>query len=623
MRVFLSYHTPDARKAEALKAAIEAKEPEIAVFVAHQSQRHGAYWQPQLAQALAAADAFLILVGKSIGSWQLPEYYAAHDRFVKEPSFRLLPILIAEQGPSLPFLGMIHWLQAPDPASEPSLSTVIATLKGTATGASKELWRSLNPYRGLESLKEQDADLFFGREAETKAVLDRLVCAETGENCVATLVGNSGVGKSSIVEAGVFAALRRQRMPDGSAWPATLAGSREWAYLTMRPGEDPFASLVSSFMGLWFGDDATNPDLYERRTKWIERLKNGGAIKDLLDATQARFETELGLAPPRRIVLNLNQSEELYSLTPDALREPFSRLLVAGLNDPRLRALASLRSDYYGNLQANKPLFERSVRLDVLPFDAEGLKTAIAGPARVLGARFEPESLADFIISSAAGQAGALPMLAFYMMDLWSRMQARGDGVLKLADKSEIVDVASALTAEANRFLAAHPADLEAIKRLFTLKLALVQEQGKPVRRRVLRSRLDAGETRLIDALADARLVTTGEDAGGGFAEVAHEVLLHNWRTLASWLDAERDFLVLKAGANVRGSDGTARNAIRARCFPASTLSRPSSGLRRGRATSTLRTLTSSAQASGLAMRNSQPPRAFAVACSASRASRP
>ena len=26
----------------------------------------------------------------------------------------------------------------------------------------KELWRSLNPYRGLESLKEQDADLFFG-----------------------------------------------------------------------------------------------------------------------------------------------------------------------------------------------------------------------------------------------------------------------------------------------------------------------------------------------------------------------------------------------------------------------------------------------------------------------------
>ncbi len=81
MRVFLSYHAPDARKAEALKAAIEAKEPQISVFVAHQSQRHGAYWQPQLSGALAEADAFIILVGKSIGQWQLPEYYAAYDRF--------------------------------------------------------------------------------------------------------------------------------------------------------------------------------------------------------------------------------------------------------------------------------------------------------------------------------------------------------------------------------------------------------------------------------------------------------------------------------------------------------------------------------------------------------------
>ena len=251
-------------------------------------------------------------------------------------------------------------------------------------------------------------------------------------------------------------------------------------------------------------------------------------------------------------------------MTPEALREPFS-CLRQGLSDQRLRVLASLRSDYYGELQANKALFQRSVPADVLPFDAEGLKTAITGPARVLGARFEPESLADFIVSSAAGQAGALPMLAFYMMDLWRRMQARGDGVLRLADKSEIVDVASALTAEADRFLAAHPADLDAIRRLFTLKLALVQEQGKPVRRRLLHARLDANEARLIDALADARLVTTGEDAGGGFAEVAHEVLLHNWRTLATWLDAERDFLVFKGQCDQRAAQVGRRETRSAR----------------------------------------------------------
>ena len=150
------------------------------------------------------------------------------------------------------------------------------------------------------------------------------------------------------------------------------------------------------------------------------------------------------------------------------------------------------------------------------------------------------------VLASAAEQAGALPLLAFYMTDLWRRMQSRGDGILRLADKSDIVDVARALAAEADRFLAAHPSDLDAVKRLFTLKLALVQEEGKPVRRRVPRNRLDANEARLVDALADARLVTTGEDAGGAFAEVAHEVLLQSWSTLASWLDAQRDFLIFK-----------------------------------------------------------------------------
>lgn len=99
MRIFLSYHTPDAPKAEALKAAIEAKEPGIDVFVATKNMRCGTNWQPQLARAIADADAFLILIGQTIGRWQLPEYYVAHDRFVMEPSFPLIPVLIAERAP--------------------------------------------------------------------------------------------------------------------------------------------------------------------------------------------------------------------------------------------------------------------------------------------------------------------------------------------------------------------------------------------------------------------------------------------------------------------------------------------------------------------------------------------
>ena len=549
MRIFLSYHTPDSRIADALKTAIETKLEGSEVFVAHRDLRYGAPWQPQLSASIASADAFIILLGSKVGRWQLPEYYAAHNRAVMQPEFRLVPVLTADDAPALPFLSSIHYLKAADPSREPHLSEIAAALKGeTAAAGEQQLWLSVNPYRGLELLREEDADFFFGRERETAEALKLLGSPVNG---IVTLIGNSGVGKSSLVEAGVFAALRRQVMPTGAAWPVGLYDSREWATITMRPGDDPIQALVAAFMDLWFGD-MTDPGRVARRHRWAELFREGKAqLRDIIQATFDRFEKELALTAPSRILLNINQAEELYSLAPEAAREPFSKLVAQALTDRRFGVIASIRSDYYGYHQANAPLFEHMHRLDVRPFGAESLKRVITGPAGVLGAGFESSELADFIVRGAAGQAGALPLLAFYMTDLWERMQKRGDGVLRLADKAEMVDVGRALTTQADRFLAEHPADIDAVKRLFTLKLARVHEGGKAVRRRVARARLDAAEWRLVEALSEPRwrLVTTGEEDGaeGAYAEVAHEVLLQSWATLVAWLENEREFLSFKA----------------------------------------------------------------------------
>ena len=76
-----------------------------------------------------------------------------------------------------------------------------------------ELWRHTAPYRGLSAMTESDADYFFGRGGETAEVIDAL--AATPDK-LPILLGNSGVGKSSLAQAGVLAALMRQ------AWPETL-----------------------------------------------------------------------------------------------------------------------------------------------------------------------------------------------------------------------------------------------------------------------------------------------------------------------------------------------------------------------------------------------------------------
>ncbi len=73
------------------------------------------------------------------------------------------------------------------------------------------------PYRGLLPYDADDADAFFGREADVEAALRKL-----RESRVLAVVGPSGVGKSSLVRAGVVASLMRS----GTPVAVTTPGSR-------------------------------------------------------------------------------------------------------------------------------------------------------------------------------------------------------------------------------------------------------------------------------------------------------------------------------------------------------------------------------------------------------------
>src|SRR3954454_6038486 len=63
-----------------------------------------------------------------------------------------------------------------------------------------------SPYRGLEPFDERDAPFFFGRERET-----RLISASLFASPLTLLYGASGVGKSSVLRAGVLPRLRTRK----------------------------------------------------------------------------------------------------------------------------------------------------------------------------------------------------------------------------------------------------------------------------------------------------------------------------------------------------------------------------------------------------------------------------
>ena len=135
-RWFLSYHSPDYALAEQLKAAIERQDPTSRVFFAPTNLRAGGFWSAQLAQEIADATAFVLLVGEGgIGGWQVLEYDEALDKRVKFPDFPLMLVLLEGQiAPGLPFLRRLHWIVTPDPTSEKNVARLFDALSGEAQG---------------------------------------------------------------------------------------------------------------------------------------------------------------------------------------------------------------------------------------------------------------------------------------------------------------------------------------------------------------------------------------------------------------------------------------------------------------------------------------------------------
>ena len=341
----------------------------------------------------------------------------------------------------------------------------------------------------LPRWRRRIATTFSGASDKTVEVLKSLAAAP-GQLLI--LFGNSGVGKSSVAQAGVLAALKRQAWPEGAgapgAWPQPFRESRRWCFLTLKPGTEPLKALVEAFLDTWqLG--STDPERVKQQSGWIELLRDGKAmLGDLLDATERRYK-ELDRTKPPAFLLYIDQGEELYVRAEERQRHRFSEVIAQGVADPRLYMLMSMRSDFLGELQKDEPLYKVHRQINVPPLREAELREVVTRPAELLSARFETAGLVDIITRRTAEDSvkdvGALPLLSYALDDMWSAMVKRDDGVLRLPAQS--FELGGVLVDRADAFLASHPKSHDELRRIFTLKLAIVREGEEPTRRRAAR----------------------------------------------------------------------------------------------------------------------------------------
>ncbi|HJQ96037.1 MAG TPA: BTAD domain-containing putative transcriptional regulator [Acidimicrobiia bacterium] len=380
-----------------------------------------------------------------------------------------------------------------------------------------------NPYKGLRAFQETDAGDFHGREA----LMDELLEAVLHHRLVA-LVGPSGGGKSSVVRAGLLPALRAGALPE----------SRGWLITDMFPGSYPFEELEAALLRVAVHDPGALLDELRSDDRGLLRI-----VKRVLPSV----DTEL--------VLLIDQFEELFSMVDDEdTRNLFLGALSTLVGDERgrVRIIITLRADFFDR-PLQYPLFGQLVKdglVPVLPPNDEGLSLAISRPARGVGLDLEP-GLVGEIVNEVRGQPGGLPLLQYALTELFQRRQG---SVLTLANYHQTGGVLGALGRRAEEtFSGLTPAGQQAAHQLF-LRLVTVDEEADDTRRRVRQSELrgldvdQAALDTVIKQYASYRLLTFDRDplTRSPTVEVAHEALLRGWDRLGTWIDGQRDELVLR-----------------------------------------------------------------------------
>ncbi|UJW29916.1 hypothetical protein L3Q67_32475 [Saccharothrix sp. AJ9571] len=403
-------------------------------------------------------------------------------------------------------------------------------VKTPEPGAAPE--EPLCPYRGLASFRPEDAGWFFGREKATAELTARLEeGADTGG--LVMVIGASGVGKSSLLQAGLASA---------------AAGDRR--VTTVVPGAEPLAELTRRI-----------PEL---RSVVSREGHEAGAVR-------AAAVVHVRQAGAARLVLIMDQFEEVFTECEDEDEvRAFVQVLHVLSGSGVVLVVLGVRADFYAHCLEYPELAEalqnRSMALG--PMTVSELRDAITRPARKVGLKME-QGLVDLLLQDlgvsggrrqATYTAGALPLLSHALLATWQRRQG---GKLTISGYRATGGIRGAIASTAERAWAElDDTEREAARSVF-LRLVHVGSDTNDTRRRATRDELveisPDRAARVLEVLARSRLVTLDSKT----VEITHEALLRAWPRLCEWIDHDREGNLVRQRieSDARSWDGQGRDA--------------------------------------------------------------
>ena len=370
-----------------------------------------------------------------------------------------------------------------------------------------------SPYLGLRKFEVDDKDRFFGRDNWIVELTDYLK-----QKNVLLLLGASGSGKSSLVQAGLIPKLKDN------------FGANRLVNLTFVPDVNPFESFYCLLRNRYTQSEAQLAQAVKEDTliKVVEGLKNNSDLWFIF----------------------IDQFEELFTRTPKTERDIFIKSLIKLIenNNSLVKIVMTMRADFLDKLSPYPSLGKIHDQYSKMltDMDESDLRLAIAEPAARNGVIFE-KGLINQIIADFYEQAGSLPLLQYTLDLLWEKNHIQ-ERVLNIKIYQEIGGVTGALEKQADKIYSQfNEKQRKAAEEIF---LELISLEGeKAVSRRADKSSFEQEEMQreVLYQLIDNRLLVSKGEDGKATVEVAHEALLRSWQVLQDLIREKEEIIVLRS----------------------------------------------------------------------------
>jgi DNA-binding winged helix-turn-helix (wHTH) protein/tetratricopeptide (TPR) repeat protein len=403
-------------------------------------------------------------------------------------------------------------------------------------------WLHASPFRGLEAFEEQHAAIFFGRKLSVDQLV-QVVVAQAQAACAMVLVlGPSGAGKTSLVQAGLIPALKAGAAPAES-------GIAISSHVQLDCADMGQSGLLETLASVLLDAEIGDRLLFENTSAAALAQRLAHDLPGLIEQLQARL-------PAIQLLLFIDRFEAVFRLPhiSDADRAVFINVLDQLARSGTMQLVLACRNDFYPHLASYPALMNLKLsggHYDLTPPGSADIAQIVRHPAQVAQLRYtvddKGEGLDDVLCHAARSGPDSLPLLQYCLQELYR--QRTPEGELTHAAFHAMGGLEGAIGARAEQVISAlGAAQIAALPHVLSQLVLVAEDESTVSSRRVPWSALrNDAENKLVQALVDAHLFVSDLQGGAPTFGIAHEALLRRWPRVVEWIEEHRQALQIRS----------------------------------------------------------------------------